>query len=94
VHDEDGQPTTSSLLDYALLTAADVPAIETAFVETPSPLNPLGAKGIGEGGAIGVPPAIANALADALGRHIDPPFTAETVWRAAARGATPEPGAS
>jgi carbon-monoxide dehydrogenase large subunit len=82
VHDEDGRPSSSSLLDYQLPTAADVPEIELAFVETPTPLNPLGAKGIGEGGAIGVPPAIANALADALGTHLDPPFTAEKVWRA------------
>src|SRR3954471_5962463 len=83
VHDEDGQPTTSSLLDYGLLTAAEVPPMATEFVETPSPLNPLGAKGIGEAGTIGTPPAIANALADALGgRHVDPPFTAEKIWRA------------
>ena len=83
VHDEDGQPISSSLLDYGLLTAAEVPPMTTEFVETPSPLNPLGAKGIGEAGTIGTPPAIANALADALGgRHIDPPFTAEKIWRA------------
>jgi aerobic carbon-monoxide dehydrogenase large subunit len=83
VHDEAGQPVTVSLLDYTLLTAADVPPIETEFVETPSPLNPLGAKGIGEAGTIGAPPAVANALADALGgRRVDPPFTAEKVWRA------------
>ncbi len=83
VYDGDGQPTSASLLDYGLLTAAEVPAVETAFVETPSPLNPLGAKGIGEAGAIGTPPAVANALAAALGgRHVDPPFTAEKVWRA------------
>jgi carbon-monoxide dehydrogenase large subunit len=79
---EQAGPTT--LLDYGLLTAADVPAeIGTAFVESPTPLNPLGVKGIGEGGAIGAPAAVANALADALGgRHVDPPFTAEKVWRA------------
>jgi carbon-monoxide dehydrogenase large subunit len=82
VHDEDGQPASSSLLDYALMTAADVPGIRTAYVETPSPLNPLGAKGIGESGAIGVPPALANAIADALGVHVDPPFTTEKLWRA------------
>ncbi len=82
VHDEDGQPVSSSLLDYLLPTAADVPPVQTAFVETPSPLNPLGVKGIGESGAIGVPPAIANALADAIGCHLDPPFTAEKVWEA------------
>jgi aerobic carbon-monoxide dehydrogenase large subunit len=82
VHDEHGQPASTSLLDYALPTAAEMPPLEGAFVETPSPLNPLGVKGIGESGAIGVPPAIANALADAIGRHLDPPFTAEKVWAA------------
>ena len=79
VHDEDGQPAA---LDYALLTAAEVPEIATEFVESPSPLNPLGAKGIAESGTIGAPPAVANALAAALGRHLDPPYTAEKVWRA------------
>ena len=58
---------TASFADYSLLTAAELPPIETRFVETPSPLNPLGAKGIGEGGAIGTPAAVANAVADALG---------------------------
>ncbi len=77
--EEAGQP---SLLDYGLLTAAEVPEITTEFVESPSPLNPLGAKGIAESGTIGAPPAVANALADALGRHLDPPFTAEKVWAA------------
>ena len=73
----------SSLLDYALLTAAEIPEFSTAFVETPSPLNPLGCKGVGEGGTIGAPAAVANALANALGgRRVDPPFTAEKVWRA------------
>ena len=73
----------TSLLDYALLTAAEIPEFATAFVETPSPLNPLGVKGVGEGGAIGAPAAVANALTNALGgRRVDPPFTAEKVWRA------------
>ncbi|HEX6025241.1 MAG TPA: xanthine dehydrogenase family protein molybdopterin-binding subunit [Solirubrobacter sp.] len=69
-------------LDYAPLTAVEVPEIVTEFVETLSPLNPLGAKGIAESGAIGAPAAVANALAAVLGRHIDPPFTAEKVWGA------------
>jgi carbon-monoxide dehydrogenase large subunit len=55
------------------------------FVETPSPLNPLGAKGIGEGGSIATPAAVANAVADALApfgvRHVDPPFTEAKLWR-------------
>jgi carbon-monoxide dehydrogenase large subunit len=80
--DSDGRPLTS-LLDYALLTAAEVPDLSTAFVETPSPLNPLGLKGVGDGGAIGAPAAVANALTNALGGvRVDPPFTAEKVWRA------------
>ncbi len=82
VHDEAGQPTTASLLDYSLLTAAEVPELRTAFVESPSPRNPLGAKGIGEGGTIGAPAAIGNAIADALGRNVDPPYTAEKLWGA------------
>jgi carbon-monoxide dehydrogenase large subunit len=82
-HDADGRPSAHSLHDYALLTAADVPPLATEFVETPSPLNALGAKGIGDAGAVGAPPAVANALADALGgRRVDPPFTAEKVWLA------------
>ena len=83
VHDEAGQPTTASLLDYSLLTAAEVPELRTAFVQSPSPRNPLGAKGIGEGGAIGTPAAIGNAIADALGGlKVDPPYTAEKLWSA------------
>ena len=83
VHDEAGQPTTASFLDYSLLTAAELPEIRTAFVQSPSPRNPLGAKGIGEGGAIGAPAAVGNAVAAALGgRHVDPPYTPEKLWSA------------
>ncbi len=83
VHNEDGQPTTASFLDYSLLTAAELPDIRAEFVQSPSPRNPLGAKGIGEGGAIGTPAAIGNAVAAALGgRHVDPPYTAEKLWAA------------
>ena len=83
VHDEDGQLLQRSLLDYALLTSAEIPPFAPDVVETPSPLNPLGFKGVGEGGAIGSPRAVANALADALGgRRVVPPFTAEKLWRA------------
>jgi carbon-monoxide dehydrogenase large subunit len=85
VHDEEGQLRTASFADYSLLTAAELPAIAGRFVETPSPLNPLGAKGIGEGGAIATPAAVANAVADALApfgvRHVDPPFTEAKLWR-------------
>ena len=84
--DEEAQPTSTSFADYSLLTAAEIPPVEAAFVESPSPLNPLGAKGIGEGGAIGTPAAVANAVADALGgRHVDPPFTEEKLWEAIRR---------
>ena len=77
------RPPLTSLSDYALLTAAEVPEFATAFVETPSPLNPLGLKGVGDGGAIGAPAAVANALTNALGGvRLDPPFTAEKVWQA------------
>jgi aerobic carbon-monoxide dehydrogenase large subunit len=82
-YDDHAQPTSASFADYSLLTAAEIPPIAAEFVESPSPLNPLGAKGIGEGGAIGVPAALANAVAAALGgRHVDPPFTEEKLWRA------------
>jgi carbon-monoxide dehydrogenase large subunit len=85
--DEEGQPTSASLADYSLLTAAEVPPVETAFVESPSPHNPLGAKGVGEGGSIGALAAMSNAVADALGgRRVDPPYTAEKLWRALGEG--------
>ena len=83
VYDEEGNPTFASFVGYSLLTAAEMPPVETAFVESPSPLNPLGAKGIGEGGAIGTPAAVANAVADALGGlRVDPPFSDAKLWRA------------
>ncbi|HEY2440748.1 MAG TPA: molybdopterin cofactor-binding domain-containing protein, partial [Solirubrobacteraceae bacterium] len=83
VYDEDGQMRSGSFLDYSLLTAAEIPPIITGEVETPTPLNPLGAKGAGEGGAVGALPAVANAVADALGgRHVEPPYTADKLWRA------------
>jgi carbon-monoxide dehydrogenase large subunit len=82
-YDEQAQPTSASFADYSLPTAAEIPPIAAAFVESPSPLNPLGAKGIGEGGTIGTPAAVSNAVADALGgRHVDPPFTEDKLWRA------------
>ena len=83
VHDADGQLRGASFAEYSLPGAAEMPPVAAAFVPTPSPNNPLGAKGIGEGGAIGTPAAIANAVADALGGEPpDPPFTAEKLWRA------------
>jgi aerobic carbon-monoxide dehydrogenase large subunit len=82
-YDDEGNPTFASFVGYSLLTAAEMPDLVTEFVETPSPLNPLGAKGIGEGGAIGTPPAVANAVADALGGvRLDPPYSEDKLWRA------------
>jgi aerobic carbon-monoxide dehydrogenase large subunit len=86
VHDELGQPRTASFADYSLLTAAEMPPISVGVVESPSPLNPLGAKGVGEGGTIGALPAVANAVAAALGgAHVDPPYGAAKLWRAMRR---------
>ena len=86
VFDEDGNPLTSNLADYAMPSAAELPAFEARNIETPTPLNPLGAKGIGESGTIGSTPSIQNAVVDALShlgvRHIDLPCTSERVWRA------------
>ncbi len=86
VYDEDGTPKTANFLDYALVSAAELPSFERRPQETPSPLNPLGAKGIGESGTIGSTPAVQSAVIDALShlgiRHIDMPATAERVWQA------------
>ncbi|MDR7486662.1 MAG: carbon monoxide dehydrogenase, partial [Armatimonadota bacterium] len=85
VYDQAGQLQTSTFADYAMPRATHVPAIISAFLETPSPLNPLGAKGIGESGTIGTLPAVANAVADALRplgiRHVDVPFTPPRLWK-------------
>jgi len=86
VFDADGNPRNASFAEYGVPSAADVPMIETAFLETPSPQNPLGAKGVGEIGMIGAPVAVQNAVVDAvrhLGvRHLDMPCTPEKVWAA------------
>lgn len=86
IHDEDGQPLTGNLTLYGIPGATEVPPIESEFLETPSPLNPLGAKGVGESGSIAMPAALANAVADALAplgvEHLDPPYTPERLWRA------------
>jgi carbon-monoxide dehydrogenase large subunit len=65
-YDDDGNPLTTTFLDYLLPTAAEVPMIEYGHIETPATTNPGGYKGMGEGGAIGSPPAVINAIADAL----------------------------
>jgi carbon-monoxide dehydrogenase large subunit len=83
-YDEQGRPTALSLLDYHLPTIAEIPQWTFAETVTPNPNTPLGAKGAGEGGCIGVPPAVANAIADALSTDDigDLPFTPPVVWRA------------
>jgi carbon-monoxide dehydrogenase large subunit len=85
-YDEDGNCLTGSLTSYALPTAAELPMFETARTETPSPLNPLGAKGIGESGAIGATPAVWNAVVDAISHlgveNVDMPATPQRVWNA------------
>ena len=82
----DGNPVTSNFADYSLPSAAELPSFEVHSTETPSPLNPLGAKGIGEASTIGSTPAIQNAVIDAVShlgvRHIDMPCTPERVWAA------------
>ncbi|MFQ5850045.1 MAG: xanthine dehydrogenase family protein molybdopterin-binding subunit [Candidatus Binatia bacterium] len=85
VYDENGQLVTGSLMDYALLRAGDLPRLELARTETPTPVNPLGVKGIGEAGTIGSIPAVVNAVVDALApfgvTHIDMPLRPEKIWR-------------
>jgi 2-furoyl-CoA dehydrogenase large subunit len=81
VHDEWGTPLTASFMDYLAPTAPDVPAIRVGHRVTPSPFTPLGAKGIGEGTTMSAPAAIANAVADALGRDdLELPLTPPRVW--------------
>jgi carbon-monoxide dehydrogenase large subunit len=98
LYDADGNPITSTLAEYAIPSAAELPSFTTAHTETPSPLNDLGAKGIGESATVGSTPAVQNAVVDALShlgvRHIDIPCTPERVWRAirgAREGTLPDP---
>lgn len=85
IYDADGQPQTATWADYGMLRAPDVPPLHSQFLQTPSPINPLGAKGIGESGCIATPATMANAVADALAplgiRHVDVPFTPLKMWR-------------
>ena len=85
-YDEDGNPITSNLADYGFISAAELPSFERVPMETPTPRNPLGAKGIGEAGTIGATPAVHNAVIDAVSHlgvtHIDMPCTSINVWNA------------
>jgi carbon-monoxide dehydrogenase large subunit len=86
VYDDDGQLLTGSMMDYALPKAEAFPRLELAMTETPTAVNPLGVKGIGETGTIASTPAVYNAVMDALAplgvERIDMPLTPERVWRA------------
>jgi carbon-monoxide dehydrogenase large subunit len=85
VYDEFGQLLSGDLTSYAIPKAEDVPWLETARTETPTPVNPLGVKGVGEAGTIAATPAIVNAVMDALAplgvRHIDMPLKPEKIWK-------------
>ncbi len=87
-YDGYGNPRNTNFADYAIPAASELPRFETAHTETPTPLNPLGAKGIGESGTIGSTPAVQSAVLDALAPlgigHLDMPFTPQRVWRAIA----------
>lgn len=97
VHTDDGQAVTDTFTEYALPRAVSLPVVQSELMETPSPLNPLGAKGIGEAGTIGTPAVIANAVLDALAplgiRHLDVPLTPQKIWQAL-RGVQTSPGRS
>lgn len=84
--DEEGNPITSNLADYACISAAELPSFERIPMETPTHRNPLGAKGIGEAGTIGATPAVHNAVVDAIRHlglcHVDMPCTPQRVWNA------------
>ena len=85
-YDPDGNPITSNLADYAFISAAELPSVTVVHMETPTPVNLIGAKGIGESGTIGATPAVQSAVVDAVSqfgvKHIDMPTTAEKVWAA------------
>lgn len=81
IYNEECQPLTTNFADYLMPAAVDLPDIEIHHIMTPTPLTPLGAKGMGEGGAIGPPAAIANAVANALGVSVsETPFGLNAVW--------------
>jgi carbon-monoxide dehydrogenase large subunit len=101
VYDANGQLVSGSLMDYAVPRADNLPTLELDRTETPSPVNPLGVKGVGETGTIASTPAVVNAVVDALSplgiRHLDMPLTAERVWsaiRAASTGSAEDGGSN
>jgi carbon-monoxide dehydrogenase large subunit len=92
VYDRDGQLLSGSFMDYAMPRAHMLPAFEVENNEVPAPSNPLGVKGAGEGGSTGAPPAVINAIVDALRefgvRDVPMPATSERIWRAIQAGRT------
>jgi aerobic carbon-monoxide dehydrogenase large subunit len=89
VYDLDGQLLTGSLMDYAVPRGIDIPSVVIDSIESVSPANALGAKGVGEAGCIGIPAAVVNAAIDALSpgvSHLDMPLTSEKIWRAMRSG--------
>ncbi len=86
IYDEGGQLITGSMMDYTVPNATQIPFMETARTETPTPVNPMGVKGVGETGTIAATQAVVNAVVDALSplgiRHMEMPMTPERVWRA------------
>jgi carbon-monoxide dehydrogenase large subunit len=86
VYDPDGNLLTGSLIDYPIPTAGDLPAFELGWTNTPTDVNPMGVKGVGEAGTIGSAQTIVNAVVDAVAhlgvRHIDMPLRPRKVWQA------------
>ena len=86
VYSEDGIPLTVTFMDYGIPSAAEMPSYETIEMETPSPLNPIGVKGVGESGTVVATPALQSAVLDALGplgvEHLDLPLTPHKIWHA------------
>jgi aerobic carbon-monoxide dehydrogenase large subunit len=86
LYGEDGQVVTGTLMNYAVMRAGDMPELTLGETVTPNPFHPLGVKGVGEAGTNGAPPAVANAVMDALAPlgidHIDMPYTAPKLWQA------------
>src|SRR5581483_5494505 len=85
-YDAEGNPLTANFLGYTFPSAAELPYYDLVEMETPTPINELGVKGIGESGTIGATPAVQNAVVDALAgfgvRHVEMPVNGENVWRA------------
>jgi carbon-monoxide dehydrogenase large subunit len=98
VYDDTGQLVSGELTDYALPRATNMPWIESSHTETPSPVNPLGVKGVGEAGTIGCSPAVVNSVCDALAplgvKHIDMPLTPEKIWKLIGQASKPAAGGS